>query len=319
MKIFINRKLRRNPWGGGIHFVTGFADYVESIGHKITTQYDDDVDAILMIDPRDDDGFGDINQLIQYKSFLKSKNKNVKVIHRINDSDIARGTNFLVNLNIKANYAIADKTIFISDWLKTHYEQQGFNKQSHVIRNGCNHRWFYPSKQKEKNEKIKVVTHHWSDNYNKGFDAYIELDKKINLHQNVEFTYIGRYYKEYTPKNTKLISPLYGKDLGDELRKHDVYLTAARWEACGMHHIEASSCGLPIVYHKDGGAIPEICQTHGIQMDDATTVVEKILNAYEKREFLISKINYDLLNNTNVNKSYIEVIFSCLENHSNNT
>jgi len=312
MKFFINRKLRRNPWGGGVHFATGFADYVTSLGHKVTTQYEDDVDVILMLDPRDDDGFGDINQLLQYKNFLYSKNKKVKVVHRINDSDVPRGTNFLVDLNIKANSAIADETIFISEWLKSHYIEKGFSRNSHVIRNGCNHQWFYPSSDKSLNEKIKVVTHHWSDNYNKGFDAYIELDEKIETCKNVEFTYIGRYYKGYQPKNTKVISPLYGKELGDELRKHDVYLTAARWEACGMHHIEASSCGLPVVYHKDGGGINEMCLNHGIMMNDSKDVIDAITSAYKNKNKLVSKIDYSSLRSDNVNESYLKVISSLL-------
>lgn len=311
MKVFFNRKFRRNPWGGGIHFVTGFADYLASFGYKVTTQYDDDVDIILMIDPRDDDGFGDINQLIQYKNFLKSKNKDVKVIHRINDSDISRTTNFLVDLNIRSNLAIADQTIFISEWLKSHYIEKGFSRDSQVIRNGCNHKWFYPQ-LKEKNGKIKVVTHHWSDNYNKGFDAYIEIDEKLSHHKDIEFTYIGRYYKGYQPKNTNVISPLYGKELGDELRKHDVYVTAARWEACGMHHIEASSCGLPIVYHKDGGGINEMCLNHGIMINDCKEVIDAIQYAYKNKNELTSKINYSFLSSDYANESYLKVILSLL-------
>jgi hypothetical protein len=312
MKIFINRKLRRNPWGGGIHFATGFADFMTSLGHNVTTQYENDVDVILMIDPRDDDGFGDINQLLKYKNFLLSKNKNVKVVHRINDSDIPRGTNFLVDLNIKANLAIADETVFISDWLKSHYTEKGFSKRSHVIRNGCNHDWFYPSINKQSYEKIRVVTHHWSDNYNKGFDAYIELDEQINKHKNIEFTYVGRYYKGYQPKNTKIVPPLYGKELGDELRKHDIYVTAARWEACGMHHIEASSCGLPVVYHKEGGGINEMCLNHGVMINDSKDIINAIFDAYENKEKLISKIDYSLMRSDNVNDSYLKVILSLL-------
>lgn len=310
MKFFFNRKFRRNPWGGGIHFVTGFVDFLVKNGHQATNQYDNDVDYIVMIDPRDDDGFGDINQLLQYKNFLNSKGKNVKVIHRINDSDAARGTNFLVDLNIRANKAIADKTVFISSWLRDHYEEKGFSRESKVIHNGCNPEWFYPQKEKKYSLPIKVVTHHWSDNYNKGFDAYIELDKQLNHRKDIEFTYVGRYYKGYSPTNTKLVSPLYGKELGDELRKHDVYITAARNEACGMHHIEASSCGLPVLYHKDGGGINEICLNHGIRIDDISVICEKIVEIYEQKDELVSKIDYEKLNSNHIYESYMQFMLS---------
>jgi glycosyltransferase involved in cell wall biosynthesis len=308
MKIFINRKLRRSPWGGGVQFATGLSDFLNSIGHTVTNQYDPDVDIILMIDPRDDEGFGDINHLLQYKSYLKSNGKNVKVVHRINDSDIARGTNFLVDLNIKANSIIADQTIFISEWLQNHYIEKGFTKNSVVIRNGCNKDWFFPAVSKnEHHEKIKVVTHHWSDNYNKGFDAYIELDKQLSFRNDIEFTYVGRYYKGYTPKNTVIIDPLYGKALGEELRKHDVYLTSAKYEACGMHHIEASACGLPVIYHQDGGGINEMCKKHGIMFHDTSKVCELIKQAFDNKDFLKNQIDYSSIDSKSVNLSYLKV------------
>lgn len=308
MKVFFNRHLRRTPWGGGVHFATGLADYLEHNGHKATTEYEDDVDVILMLDPRDDEGFGRVEHLISYKKHLREKGRNVKVVHRINDTDVARGTNFLVDLNIKANSAIADETVFISSWLKNHYEDRGFSRNSSVITNGCNQKWFYPRSTNSIEGPVRVVTHHWSDNYNKGFDAYIELDKQLSHRSDIEFTYVGRYFKGYAPTNTKIIQPLYGMPLADELRKHDVYLTAARWEACGMHHIEASSCGLPVVYHRDGGGINEVCESHGIQFEDPSRVCDVILEAFKQRIELSSKIAYEKLDSDQVNAMYLKVL-----------
>ena len=308
MKIFVNRKIRRNPWGGGIHFLSGFVDYVVNLGGQITNHFDNDIDAIFMMDPRPDEGFGDINQLIAYKKHLHSIGNKVKLFHRINDTDVARNTNFLIDLNIRANSAAADHTIFISDWLKKHYEQRGFNKNSIVITNGCNHQWFYPEDKLKNDSKIKVVTHHWSDNYNKGFDAYIELDKQLAERDDISFTYIGRYYKGYSPINTKIIEPLYGAALGEQLRNYDLYITAARWEACGMHHIEASSCGLPVIYHKDGGAIGEICNQHCVEFSDVKDVCQIIKSTYLIKDKLKNNIKYELLDNQNVNKMYYNFI-----------
>ncbi len=308
MKLFVNRKIRRNPWGGGIHFLSGLVDYLTSTGHTVTNTYDLDVDTILMLDPRDDEGFGSINDLIQYRALLKTHGKKFKLVHRINDSDIARGTNFLESLNISANHAIADETVFISEWLQNHYIAKGFLKKSHVIRNGTNLNWFYPPQTKQKNEKLKVVTHHWSDNYNKGFDAYIHLDKLLDKRKDIEFTYVGRYYKGYTPTNTKIVHPLYGKELGDELRKHDVYITAARHEACGMHHIEAAACGLPILYHKDGGGINEICKNHGVEFSTVEEIEKSLDNISKNKEFYSSKIDLSVLDNQTVYKKYFDIL-----------
>lgn len=308
MKVFFNRRIRHSPWGGGAHFVSGLAAYLEQLGHQVVNTFDNDVDVILMIDPRDEEGFGDINQLIKFKQWLIDHGRKVKVIHRINDTDIARGTNFLVDLNIRANYAIADETVFISNWLRKHYEDHGFGKNSHVITNGCNREWFYPRTTAREPGPIRVVTHHWSDNYNKGFDAYIELDKQLANRNDIEFTYVGRYYKGYKPTRTKIIEPLYGSALGNELRKHDVYLTAARWEACGMHHIEGSSCGLPVAYHEEGGGVNEICEPHGLMFDDVSNVCKIIEEIFSKRDNLISLISYEKLDNKTTNNAFLTLM-----------
>jgi glycosyltransferase involved in cell wall biosynthesis len=77
---------------------------------------------------------------------------------------------------------------------------------------------------------------------------------------------------------------LYGKDLGDEIRKHDVYVTAARWEACGSHHVEAAACGLPIVYHAEGGGVAEMCSRYGVGIDkvqDFSSALHKLTKDYD--------------------------------------
>ena len=48
-------------------------------------------------------------------------------------------------------------------------------------------------------QKVKLVTHHWSSNWNKGFDTYKRIDELINdeyWSNKIEFTYIGN-----VPKN----------------------------------------------------------------------------------------------------------------------
>ena len=97
-------------------------------------------------------------------------------------------------------------------------------------------------------------------------------------------------------------------ELGNELRKNHVYITASRWEPCGRHHIEASSCGLPVVYHRDGGAIVEICKEHGIEFSNVESVCDVIKEAFNKKVELERKINYASLDNKNVNKLYLEFI-----------
>jgi hypothetical protein len=48
------------------------------------------------------------------------------------------------------------------------------------------------------------------------------------------------------------------------LRECHLYITGTRWEPCGMHHVEGAQCGLPLVYHEDGGGVVEAGLRYGI-------------------------------------------------------
>ena len=191
---------------------------------------------------------------------------------------LGKGTSEIDRL-LLACMSISDGVVFISQWLKDYFSNLGFKGESNVIYNGCDTNHFYPGAKKCL-EKPRLVTHHWSDNWMKGFDLYTQIDKYLigNPSAGFDFTYVGRYYKDYIPQKTTIISPLHGKELGDELRKYDVYVTASRWEPCGMHHIEGAACGMPTLYHSDSGGIRELCQNHGMEFttfNDFYRVIEQ--------------------------------------------
>lgn len=307
-KILINRKIVIGPWGGGNNFVKSFHDALIDEGHHIV--YDlshNDIDLIVMIDPRYDDLGISINEIFAYKQ----KNPRVKILHRVNECDARKNTNDVDKLLMASN-VIADETVFISEWLQSYFTVKGFNKRSSVIYNGCNSSHFYPEKNHQNKTiqyPIKIVTHHWSDNWMKGFDVYKHLDRLCQEHpEKYKFTYVGRYAKEYSPVATTIINPLHGKELGDELRKHDVYLTASRWEPCGMHHIEGASSGLPVVYHEEGGGIVESCKKHGMSFASNDQLSKAIDAVSENYAELVSMIDYDFLSSVRCIKNYIHVV-----------
>ena len=80
----------------------------------------------------------------------------------------------------------------------------------------------------------------------------------------IEFTFIGNLPKNYKFRNSKVIKPLYGKKLGNELKKNHIYITGSLFEPSGNHHIEAAQCGLPILYIDSGGT-SEYCNNFGIE------------------------------------------------------
>jgi glycosyltransferase involved in cell wall biosynthesis len=305
-KIFFNRKVRRSPWGGGIQFMNALVDKLTKLGHQVTFDLEENLDVIFLMDPRYEDGAGfSIKEIANYKILRPS----TKVVHRINECDARKNTNEIDKLLLASNQ-FADVTVFISCWLKEYFENKGFKKSSFVIYNGCDSSHFYPEKRLNKKPEypIKFVTHHWSDNWMKGFDAYKEMDLLCQKNPDkYQFTYVGRYSKEYTPNSTRIISPLYGKELGDELRKHDIYITASRWEPCGMHHIEGAASGLPVLYHKDGGGIPEGCKNHGVEFNsnNLSLKIEEIILQFEN---LRNNISAEYLSIDRCLSDYVKII-----------
>ena len=290
MKIFFNRLERYEPWGGGSSFVNSMCNFLRSKDCEVTFKLDKGIDLIFMIDPRPGDTGVSIHEIINYKI----QNKNVKILHRINECDARKNTDFMDNLLIQCTQYV-DKVIFISDWLKTYFKNKGLDTtNASIVYNGCNLNNFYPGST-SKNKKIKLVTHHWSDNWMKGFDLYKSIDKYIEDNKDVEFTYVGRYSNLYIPKNTNIVKPLYGKELGEELRKHDIYVTASRNEPCGMHHIEGAASGLPVIYHKETGGIIEMCVNHGEEYETFEEFLDCVNKIRNNIDFYRKKINRDNL------------------------
>lgn len=273
MKVFFNRFPRNEPYGGGNQFLQRMTSLLEDREHKVVYHLEEDIDVIFMVDPRP----GDHGYSVQHIWNYKQQHPSTKILHRINECDKRKGTQGLDGLLIKSA-TISDEVVFISDWLKSYFYDLGLTKNTHTIYNGCDTNIFYPAREKTLGRKVNLVTHHWSDNWMKGFDLYTKIDEYLieNPSANFNFTYVGRYYKEYTPKATSIISPLCGIPLGEELRKHDVYVTASRWEPCGMHHIEGAASGLPVIYHSETGGIKELCMKYGEEYHTFTEFLEKL-------------------------------------------
>jgi len=271
MKISINSKIIPGPFGGGMQFVNFLKGYIESHGHHVVFDLnDDDIDIIIHIA-----AFPFLFQNAKYSLFsaniYKLKHPNCKIIARINECDERKGTHHVNNIFALESY-FSDVTVYISEWLKDLYiNRYKFlqSKQIRLIRNGADPRIFFPGKSTFKGGKLKIVTHHWSSHFLKGHDVYQALDRLLEdkaFSRNFEFTYIGNLGKYNEFKNTRVISPLSGEKLADELRKHHVYITGTRNEPAGMHHIEGAMCGLPVLY-VNSGSTAEFAAKYGIEID----------------------------------------------------
>ena len=248
VKIAINRAPIPGPYGGGNNFVKAVYSSVPG-GVELTDKLTDDTDLIFLVDPRRDKSF-DINDAAKFIS-----RKKIPVVQRINECDARKNTEHMDQLLLQCS-TINTKTIFVSNWMKNYFNNKGWTcKNQSVLYNGVDEDFFSTNYQEKNDDVLKIVTHHWSNNYLKGFDVYEFLDYLSTKNNKISFTYIGR--DRGTFSNSKTIPPLYGKALADELCKYDVYVSASRHDPGPNHVLESIAVGLPTYVHADGGGAVE--------------------------------------------------------------
>jgi len=293
MKISINTKIREAAWGGSNQFVKSLAEYLRQPGHTVEFALEKhEIDLILMIHPSRNlriTGY-DIHNIRNYLFY----HPNTLLIQRINTCDERRGYGNENEIILEAN-KYADSTVFVSSFLRDLYVRNGFdpNRPHCVILNGADEEIFNPTNRADwkPNDKLKIVTHHWSSAYTKGFDIYERLDLLLGIKpfsDLFEFTFIGNLPKGLCVKHTRVIQPLASHELAQALKEHHVYLTASRNEPAGMHYIEGMCCGLPVLY-LNSGSLPEYCSPYGIEFN-LINFEQKLLEMQERYPQLCQKV-----------------------------
>ena len=256
-----------SPWGGASPFVWQLADFLKRRGWKIQYALDPLPDAVLVIDPRMDHPkkkYG-LEELVRFRA----DHPKIPILHRINECDQRKGTAFMDEL-LRQTSELCDYTVFIAEWLRDYFVERWFDpSRPHTcIYNGADPSVYHPfgAVAPRPGEVLKIVTHHWSDNPLKGFEVYERVDHLIadGKLPGLSLRVIGRWPKSISWRSAELIGPMTGKPLARKLRECHIYFTASRWEPCGMHHVEGAQCGLPLVYHEDGGGIVEAGLKYGI-------------------------------------------------------
>lgn len=254
MKIHILYKFTDGPWGGGNQFLKSIRSYFEKKG-----VYEDDctkADIILF------NSHHCIKDLIKIKKNFPDK----IFIHRVDGPIfLIRGQDKLIDKLIFAvNNLIADGTIFQSNWSRERCIEQGMLKPKYeeVIINAPDSRIFYPPNDRESSfngRKIRLIATSWSSNMKKGFDIYKYLDENLDFSRH-EMTFIGNSPIKF--HNINHVEPLSSSQLAEELRRHDIFITASVNDPCSNSLIEALHCGLPAV-GRDSGGHPEIIGNSG--------------------------------------------------------
>jgi hypothetical protein len=195
-----------------------------------------------------------------YKELIKFNKKNPKIpiLLRLNDTDAHRKSNFIDKQFIKL-IKIASLNIFVSKWIKNYFKKKIKIRKNVIIENSVNNK-IYNTKNKifwKKNEPFKIITHHWSNNVQKGYDRYSYLDKILSKQkkENIKFELVGNYPKNIIWESAKLTKPLGPYKIASKLKSSHCYISGSRYESSGVHVMEALNCGLPIIFYNDGGNI----------------------------------------------------------------
>lgn len=323
-KIFVNFKPNENiAYGGGnisVYYISQFLSSNYS-DFNVIYELEPDINIYLIIDPFKDNNFKkySIDDVVAHRNNL---NKNGKIIIRINDCDKTRvvvNNNYSREHKIITNVNNIDYFIFNSNFIKSYYFNK-FNEKNisvndySVITNGCDENIFR-NEQKifDINKKIKIVTHHWSNNINKGYETYYKLWKYSmdNKNKNIEFVFIGKNVPDMF-KEVPICGPLVGNELVTELNKCDIYITDSRFDSCPNHVLEALSCGIPILYSNYEGGAKELCEMSeykvGEIFNDFNELIEKID---------IIKNNYNYYVNNIVKSKYLYAVNFCVKKYYN--
>ncbi len=269
-RIVFNMRPVDTPWGGGNWWLTQVVRHLRESGYDVRFDLDRAADCVVVVDPRvgGNVGFG-ADEIEAYRAL----HPDARCLHRINECDLRKGTNEIDALLAAAN-RVADHTVFISGWLRDYHAERWFelSRPHSVIHNGADPAIFHPvgSAELEPGGTMRLLTHHWSDNPMKGFDVYEEVDRLIAAGElgDAELWVIGRWPRDCDWRAARTFPPITGPELAGLLRQGHVYITASRWEPGGMHHVEGAQCGLPVLYHEDGGGIVEMASRYGIGFRD---------------------------------------------------
>lgn len=271
IRVAVNAVPVSGSWGGGNQWLGQMLQAFRTLGIEVKFDLTSpDLDLIWILHSADWLGgtFGR-KDILRYRQ----NNPRTRVIHRVNENDARKASQSgptqgrSMDEAIRAINECADETVFIADWLKEYHRTRGLNHVGvgPVIWNGAGSGAFHPVRGNiwpGGNAPLVLITHHWSDHWNKGFDIYRDVDEAISNGElkGFELRVLGRWPKEITWKSARALPPHSGASLGEQLRLAHAYLTASRAEPGGMHFIEGLQCGLPLLYHAEGGGIVEVAR-----------------------------------------------------------
>lgn len=266
----INLRPRTGSWGGANQWVSQLTRWLEFNGWRVVFDVKGAPDIVLMthtgLAAQTTFGAVEVRE-------LKNRHPDIRCVHRINDNDIRKETTEM-DMFLARSSEVADHTVFVSEWLRDYHAGKWFDaaRPHSVILPGADSRFFHPigGAVYDPAAPLTLVTHHWSDNWNKGFDVYRDIDELIasSKARKFELRVIGRWPADLKWKSARTFAPASGARLAGMLRECHGYVSASRFEPGAMHVAEGLQCGLPLLYHRDSGGTVGQGKLYGHELGD---------------------------------------------------
>ncbi|MFB6226501.1 MAG: glycosyltransferase [Candidatus Paceibacteria bacterium] len=274
MKVHIKYNFRDGPWGGANQFLKALRKQFKK--KDVYTSDINEADVILF------NSHHEIEKVVN----LKKVNQDKIFIHRV-DGPVykIRGNHMRTdNLIFRVNDSIADGTVYQTDWCKENNIKLGMPTDNFetTINNSPDADIFNRENKSDFHEdRPRIIATSWSDNWSKGFGVYKYLDENLDFEE-FDMTFIGNSPVEF--ENINKIDPLPSEEIAEQLKKHDIFITASENDPCSNALIEALSCGLPAAVLNDGGH-PELIGQGGEAFEgkeDVIDAIKRIANNYKK-------------------------------------
>jgi len=267
MKIHILYNFEKGPWGGGNQFLKALKKELKNQG--LYEEEPEKAEVIL---------FNSHHRLGEALK-IKLKQPQKVLIHRLGPVfNYYRGKRWKKydRTIVSLTNQMSDGAVFQSLWSKKQASKMGFSENTpcQVIYNAADSVIFNQNNKKpfQPQEKIKLVSLSWSANPKKGFDTYQYLDKNLDFSK-YEMTFVGNSSIQF--ENIKMLKPVPSEKVAEVLKQNDIFIFAAKHEACSNALIEALSCGLPVVA-VNSASNAEILKRAGELFAQKEEIIEKI-------------------------------------------
>lgn len=296
MKIHILFKIHEGAWGGGNQFLKILR--LKLLERKLYEE------SILKTDSVIVNSYHELAKAV----YLKWKYPQKKIFHRLGPLFSLHRKSYwkLVDrIVLFCAKKIADKIIFQSEWsLQKAVQMEGSLLMPYtIIHNAADDRYFNRKYKKDvASSKTQLIATSWSKNYNKGFKFLKYLDDHLDFSR-YAMVFIGNSPVKFN--TIQQLAPLSPSEIADQLKRHDIFISGIKDDACSNSIIEALSCGLPVIAF-NSGANEELIKKGGELFKDNLELLRKIDQVRSNYDFYKSQITVKTMDE--VVEAYVRAI-----------